>query len=309
MTSSLVIARPAHVLWLQACGIFLCAMVAFATLDVLAKALVARHPAPVINLVRYGVVLMMAMILMRVRGTSWRLIAEHRSAMLWRGVMLGIVGLTFMQALHTMPLAEATAIYFLSPLIIVALSPWLLSEQVHRRQVAAGVAGFAGMLLIVRPGGALPLVGTVLMLMAAGAYAMLQILTRRLAGKVRMEQQFAWTAVICTVMTVLSLPSADHLAWPGPGDLALMVLVGLLSGLGQYLLIKAFQKVSASSLAPFNYFHLLLAVMFSVLVFGQRPDALALLGIAIIACAGLVLTLPVFRTHLAAALASRQAPR
>lgn len=301
-----VIARPAHVLWLQACGIFLCAMVALATLDMLAKDLVTRHPAPVINLVRYGVVLLMAIVLMGVRGTAWRVAVKYRGTMLWRGVMLGTVGLTFMQALHTMPLAEATAIYFLSPLIIIALSPWLLGEQVHRRQVIAVVAGFAGMLLIVRPGGALPLAGTVLMLMAAGAYAMLQIITRRLAGKVSMEQQFAWTAAICTVMTVLSLPSADHLTMPGAGDLARMVLVGLLSGLGQYLLIEAFQKVSASSLAPFNYFHLLLAVVFSVLVFGQRPDALALLGITVIACAGLALTLPVFRTQLAAVLAARQ---
>ena len=302
-------ARPAHILWLQACGIFLCAMVALATLDMLAKDLVTRHPAPAINLVRYGVVLLMAIVLMLVRGTAWHVAIQYRSTMLWRGVMLGTVGLTFMQALHTMPLAEATAIYFLSPLIIVALSPWLLGEQVQRRQVAAVVAGFAGMLLIVRPGGSLPLVGTVLMLIAAGAYAMLQIITRRLAGKVSMEQQFAWTAVICTLMTVLSLPSADHLTLPGAGDLALMVLVGLLSGLGQYLLIEAFQKVSASSLAPFNYFHLLLAVVFSVLVFGQRPDALALLGIAVIACAGLALTVPVFRAQLAAALATRQAPR
>ncbi len=302
-------ARPAHILWLQACGIFLCAMVALATLDMLAKDLVTRHPAPAINLVRYGVVLLMAIVLMLVRGTAWRVAIQYRSTMLWRGVMLGTVGLTFMQALHTMPLAEATAIYFLSPLIIVALSPWLLGEQVQRRQVAAVVTGFAGMLLIVRPGGSLPLVGTVLMLIAAGAYAMLQIITRRLAGKVSMEQQFAWTAVICTLMTVLSLPSADHLTLPGAVDLALMVLVGLLSGLGQYLLIEAFQKVSASSLAPFNYFHLLLAVVFSVLVFGQRPDALALLGIAVIACAGLALTVPVFRAQLAAALATRQAPR
>ena len=303
---ALAISRPAHVLWLQACGIFLCAMVALATLDMLAKDLVSRHPAPMINLVRYGVVLLIAMILMRVRGTAWRLPAAHRNTMLWRGVMLGTVGLTFMQALHTMPLAEATAIYFLSPLIIVALSPWLLAERVHQRQVTAVTAGFVGMLLIVRPGNALPLAGTVLMLMAAGAYAMLQILTRRLAGKVSMEQQFAWTAVICIGMTVLSLPSAESHTWPGSSDLLLMVLVGMLSGLGQYLLIKAFQKVSASSLAPFNYFHLLLAVMFSVLVFGQRPDAIALLGIAVIACAGLSLTIPVFRTHLAATLASRQ---
>lgn len=206
MTPPLAIDRPVHVFWLQACGIFLCAMLALATLDMLAKDLVTRHPAPAINLVRYGVVLLMAVVLMRVRRTAWHMPVKHRRTLLWRGVMLGTVGLTFMQALHTMPLAEATAIYFLSPLIIVALSPWLLGEQVHQRQVAAVVAGFAGMLLIVRPGGALPLAGTVLMLIAAGAYAMLQIITRRLAGKVSMELQFSWTALICTAMTILSLP-------------------------------------------------------------------------------------------------------
>ena len=309
MTSTPSGHAPAHTLWLQACGIFLCAIVALATLDMLAKDLVARHPAPLVNLVRYGTVLLMAVVLMHRRGTRWRLPAAHRRTVLWRGVMLGTVGVTFMQALHTMPLAEATAIYFLSPLIIVALSPWLLGEEVRAPQAAAVVAGFVGMLLIVRPGGALPLVGTVLMLLAAGAYAMLQILTRRLAGKVSMEQQFAWTALICTVMTVLSLPTAGHLDWPGARDLALMATVGALSGIGQYLLIEAFQKVPASSLAPFNYFHLLLAVVFSVLVFGQRPDAIALLGIAVIGCAGLALTLPVFRAQWLAILAARQAHR
>ncbi|HRP19603.1 MAG TPA: DMT family transporter [Alicycliphilus sp.] len=309
MTSPQAGHRPVHTLWLQACGIFLCAIVALATLDVLAKDLVARHPAPLVNLVRYGMVLLMAVGLIHRRGTRWRLPAAHRRTVLWRGVMLGTVGLSFMQALHTMPLAEATAIYFLSPLIIVALSPWLLGEQVRPAQTVAVVAGFVGMLLIVRPGGALPLVGTVLMLVAAAAYAMLQILTRRLAGKVSLEQQFAWTALICTVMTVLSLPTADHLAWPGTRDLALMVAVGALSGIGQYLLIEALQKVPASSLAPFNYFHLLLAVVFSVLVFGQRPDAIALLGITVIACAGLALSLPVFRAQWLAMLAAREAAR
>lgn len=275
----------------------------------LAKDLVARHPAPLVNLVRYGTVLLMAVVLMQRSGTPWRLPAAHCRTLLWRGVMLGTVGLSFMQALHTMPLAEATAIYFLSPLIIVALSPWLLGEQVRTAQSQAVLAGFIGMLLIVRPGAALPLVGTVLMLMAAAAYAMLQILTRRLAGKVSSQEQFAWTALVCAVMTCLSLPTAGRLAWPDARDLALMAAVGALSGIGQYLLIKAFQKAPASSLAPFNYFHLLLAVLFSVLVFGQRPDAIALLGIAVIACAGLALSLPVFRSQWRAMLVARGASR
>lgn len=284
--------------WLRACGIFLAAMTVLATLDMLAKDVVARHPAPLVNLMRYVMVLAMAVALMRARGSSWRVPPRHRRTMLWRGVMLGTVGVSFMQALHTMPLAEATAIYFLSPLVIVALSHWLLREQVGWPQATAVLAGFGGMLLIVRPGSALPLGGTLLMLAAAGAYAMLQILTRHLAGKVPMEQQFAWNAVICTLMGAAVLPTAGPLAWPGARDLVLMATIGALSGVGQYLLIKAFQQVPASSLAPFNYFHLLLAVVFSVVVFGQWPDALALLGIAVIAGAGLALGLPAFRAHL-----------
>lgn len=281
-------------LWLRACGIFLCALLALAILDMFAKDLVRRNPAPLVNLVRYGVVLILAIGLMRIKRSPWRVPRQHQRLVLWRSVMLGAVGLSFMQALRWMPLAEATAIYFLSPLIIVALSPWLLGEQIRMRQRMAVLAGFAGMLLIVRPGSQLPLAGTALMLVAACCYAMLQILTRKLAGRVQMEQQFFWAAVACILMTLMSLPTAWPMQWPSAADMGLMLVVGVLSGLGQYLLIRAFQKVPASSLAPFNYFHLLLAVIFSVLVFGQRPDGIALAGMTIIAGAGLALTLPMF---------------
>lgn len=296
-------------LWLQACGIFLCALMALATLDMFAKDLVHRNPAPLVNLFRYGVVLIMAIGLMRIKRCPWSFQRQHRKLVLWRSVMLGSVGLSFMQALRWMPLAEATAIYFLSPLIIIVLSPWLLGERIGRRQGMAVLAGFAGMLLIVRPGSQLPFAGTVLMLVAACSYAMLQILTRKLAGQVHMEQQFFWAAVVCTLMTLMSLPTAWPMQWPTTTDLALMMLVGLLSGLGQYLLIRSFQKVPASSLAPFNYFHLLLAVIFSVMVFGQWPDGIALTGMAIIACAGLALTLPVFWMYFNASMARRRASR
>lgn len=235
MTSRAVPLPSAPSMWLQACGTFLCALLALATLDMLAKDLVGRHPAPLVNLFRYGVVLIMAIGMMRARNCPWRLRRGQRGLVLWRGVALGGVGLTFMQALHTMPLAEATAIYFLSPLMIVALSRLLLGEHVRTGQIAAVVAGFLGMLLIVRPGSALPLAGTALMLVAAGSYAMLQILTRKLAGQVEMEQQFFWAAVVCSGMTLLSLPTGGTMSWPSGTDLLLLGLVGLLSGLGQFL--------------------------------------------------------------------------
>jgi drug/metabolite transporter (DMT)-like permease len=278
--------------WLRGFGIFFCALVLLATLDALAKHLVQRYPAPFINIVRYLVVLSMSCALLLHNRIPFTFRVPHRKIMLWRGAMLGTVGTCFMTALHLMPLAEATAIYFLSPLIIVALSPWLLSEQVQMRQWLAVGAGFCGMLLIVRPGGNLPLVGTLLMVCAALSYALMHVLTRKLAGKVDMSVQFFFSAVICTVITAIPAPFFLPERMPPAGDMALIVMVGLLSGLGQYLVIRAFQKVPASVLAPFNYLHLLLAVGFSVVVFGQYPDMPALIGMLVIACAGLSLTLP-----------------
>lgn len=282
---------------LRGFGIFLCALLLLATLDAIAKDVVQRYPAPLINMIRYGVVLLMATSLMLGKGYSLTLNSPQRKLLVWRGVMLGLVGNTFMPALQFMPLAEATAIYFVSPLIIVALSPWLLGERVSVSQWLASAAGFGGMLLIVRPSSNLPLVGCLLMGVAAFSYAMVQILTRKLAGKVDMEQQFFYTAVICTAMT--AIPAMFYLPQqlPPARDMLLLLLVGVLSGFGQYLLIKAFQKAPASALAPFNYFHLLLAVIFSIVVFGQQPGITSLAGMLIIACAGLWLTLPVFGTY------------
>jgi drug/metabolite transporter (DMT)-like permease len=291
--------------WLRGIGIFLCALASLAVLDAIAKDVVQRNSAPMVNMVRYMVVLGLAIALMLRKGIPMTLHPPQRKLLLWRGIMLGMVGNTFMPALQFMPLAEATAIYFSSPLIIVALSPWLLKEHVRLRQWLAVAAGFGGMLLIVRPGGDLQPVGTMLMMVAAIAYSMVQILTRKLSGKVGMEQQFFYTAVICMVMTAFSAALFPPQEWPSGSDLALLFLVGLFSAVGQYLLIRAFQTVPASALAPFNYFHLLLAVIFSIVFFGQQPDIIATAGMMIIAAAGLSLTLPMLGTYMANITAAR----
>ncbi len=277
---------------LRGAGLFVCALCLLATLDALAKHLVQHYPAPFLNIVRYLVVFALACALMlhaRI-PLAWRMPA--RGLLLARGLMLGLVGTCFMTALHVMPLAEATAIYFVSPLIIVAASPWLLGERVGARQWLAVLAGFAGMLLIVRPGNDLPLVGTLLMAGAALAYALLQLFTRRLAGRAHPRVQFFYAAAVCVLVTALPAPFFLPEVWPGPGDALLIGLVGALSAGGQYLLIRAFQQVAASTLAPLNYLHLALAVVFSTAWFGQRPDPLSLAGIAVIAAAGLSLLRP-----------------
>ena len=274
-------------------GIFLFfgALVAFATFDAGSKQMLTHYPAPFLNVMRYIAVATLALaMLWRHRGQRLR-DAPQKPMLVLRGVMLATVASCFMTALIWMPLSEATAIYFTSPLIMVALSPWLLGERVRPAQWTAVAAGFAGMLLIVRPGSDLPGLGTALMAVSAVSYAIFQVLTRKLSGKVDGPVQYAYTAFICLIVTALPAPFFLPDPWPDATDMALIVALGACSGLAQILLIAAFQRVSAATLAPLNYFQLLLAVGFSTFWFQRPPDGLALAGMALIMASGIFLAL------------------
>jgi len=272
--------------------LFLAALLAFACYDAFAKQMLAHYPATLMNLTRYVAVGSMAAVLLGRHG-DWRVWRQpHQGLLLLRSLMLAIVATSFMTALASMPLAEATAIYFTAPLIMVALSPWVLGEQVGRVQWVAVLVGFAGMLLIVRPGGALPLTGTLLMALAAVCYALFQVLTRRLSGLVPAPVQYAYMAAMCLVVTNLPALFSAPVAWPGGVELAVLVAGGFVSGAAQLLLLAAFRRVSASVLAPMNYLQLLLAVLISTFWFQRPPDTLALGGMALIGAAGVYLALP-----------------
>jgi drug/metabolite transporter (DMT)-like permease len=199
----------------------------------------------------------------------WR--APQKPLLLLRGAMLVTVATCFMTALIWMPLAEATAIYFTAPLLMVALSPWLLGERVQRSRWVAVTVGFGGMLLTVRPGNQLPLLGTVLMAVAAVCYAVFQLLTRRLAALVPSPVQYAYTALVCLVVTAIPAP----FFWPAQ-PVPLHDVLLLAGG-------------ACSAAAPLNYLQLLLAVAISSLWFHRPPDALATTGIALILAAGIYL--------------------
>lgn len=291
--SSAQIALPSPTAARQA-GIllFFAALVAFATFDAGSKHMLARYPAPFLNIMRYSAVAVLAVVLLwRHRGGSRLRDAPEKPLLVLRGLLLATVGTCFMTALIWMPLSEATAIYFTSPLIMVALSPWLLGERVRMAQWTAVAAGFGGMLLIVRPGSNLPWLGTLLMAVSAVSYAVFQVLTRKLSGRVPGPVQYAYTAFICLIVTGLPAPFFLPDPWPDWSDMLFITGLGACSGLAQILLISAFQRVSAATLAPLNYFQLLLAVVFSTFWFQRPPDGLALAGMALIIASGVFLAL------------------
>ncbi len=278
--------------WLKGCGIFLGSLCCLSVLDVLAKDLVQRNSAPLVNLTRYVVILVLSFSLMHAKRVPFVVHGPERRLLIARGGMLGMVGICFMPALQYLPLGEATALYFLSPLIVVVLAPLVLGEQVRLKQYLAVLVGMAGMLLIVNPGGKLSLLGCGLMLVAAFCYAMVQLLTRKLTRRVISEQQFFYAAATCAPMGGIVLWLFWPQVWPDTHDIVELVIMGLCGGAGQYLLIHAFKFVPASILAPINYFQLVLAVIFSQIVFDQSPSVLSFAGIVLIAAAGLSLTLP-----------------
>jgi drug/metabolite transporter (DMT)-like permease len=192
--------------WLKGCALFLCSLVGFACLDAFAKDLVGRYSAPLVNLARYSVIVVLAWGIMWLKRVPLRIDPADRQLLIYRGALLGSVGICFMPALQYLPLAEATALYFLSPLIVVLLAPLVLREAVGFKQYVAVGLGMIGMLLIVNPWGStsdaqgettsVSVFGSVLMLVAATGYALVQLFTRKLAHRVQSEQMFAYSALI-----------------------------------------------------------------------------------------------------------------
>ncbi|MEO8818951.1 MAG: DMT family transporter [Paralcaligenes sp.] len=210
-----------------------------------------------------------------------------------RGSIMLVATLSFFATLRHLPQAEATAINFLAPLIVLALAPWVLREPSRMsRWIAAGV-GFAGVLIIIRPSSGLDPVGTILGLITAFIFAAQYIATRRVA----IDDPFTtliWSGAVGSVCLTLALPLILPTALPALASLTTVQWVVLLSTgfwgcAGQLLQIQAYRNASASLLAPFIYFQIISASTLGWLIWGQFPDALTWLGIAIICTSGITI--------------------
>lgn len=278
-------------------ALFLLVLVLFSFYDAFAKYQLQWHPPEVMNLSRYIAITSMATAVLLYTSGGLRSACQHlrqhsRNTLLWlRSLCLALVALSFMTALVDMPLAEATAIYFTAPLIMVALSARLLGESVRAIHWVGVTLGFAGMLLMVRPGGDLPFWPSMLMVIAAVCYALFQLLTRRLAGQVPAPVQFFYMAMACFVVTVSPIFWNIPSQWPSASQWLVIIAGGCVSGVAQLLLLAAYRHVSAATLAPLNYLQLLFAVLISVFFFQRLPDALAMLGMSLIAAAGVFLAI------------------
>ncbi len=202
-----------------------------------------------------------------------------RSGLLVLSIAALFIGLTYL------PIAEATAISFMSPLFIVALSVPLLRERVGAHRWIAVLIGLAGVLVIIRPGGGIAHWAAFMPLISAVAFAAYQISTRILAATDPVFTTLFYTGTGGFLWTCLLVP----FVWTPPTAIEWGAFIGFgsLGVAAHFCLIKAFELAQASLLAPFNYSKLLWATLLGYLVFGDLPSLNTLAGCALIVAGGL----------------------
>lgn len=205
------------------------------------------------------------------------------------GMFAGFLGLFFL------PLSDSVAIGYASPLIVVVLAAVVLHEKVRAYRWTAVVVGLAGVLVMLAPHlgrGAMPgglssgpAIGAMFALFGAVCAAISTIQVRRLLA----TEKTGAIVLYFSLLTALLGLSTVVLGWrmPNPADLALLVMIGILGGIGQILLTQSFRYADASLVAPFEYTTMLWAFLIGWFVFGQAPQQTVVIGAMIVALSGL----------------------
>lgn len=286
----------------------LCAAISvifFAINDVAIKFLSGGYALHQVVLIRslIGLVIILAVIAPLTNG--WAIARTKRLRMhMLRGLCVVFANMTFFLGLAAMPLADAVAIFFVSPLVITVFSVLFLGETVGPRRWAAIAVGFVGVLIMMRPGTAAFQVASLLPLFAAFCYAGIHIITRRIGGTESAATMAFYIQImfilVCLAMGLVvgdgrfgdqSDPSLRFLlrawSWPLPADYPVFLIIGIGIALGGYLISQAYRVTEASFVAPFEYLALPMSVVFGMLIFAEYPGGWDYVGMALILGAGL----------------------
>lgn len=279
-------ARP-----LRGVALVIAATFLFALADTMGKHLAVLYAATLILAVRYVVNLALVTLVMwpRHRRALWR--TKRSGLVVLRGCCLAVASITMIEALRVMPVAETVAIIYFTPVLVMLVSGSLLGEKVRPVGWVGAGLGFAGVLMIARPGSGLDpwgvglcLVNTVL---ATGYHLLTRILTRT---ETTMAMMFHTALVGAVLFTTLTL-WAGIKTLPTAFDGGLMLALGAAATAGHLLFTSAYREAPAATLAPVNYMHIAFATLLGALVFRQIPDMAGFVGMAMIAVAGIIAAL------------------
>lgn len=268
------------------------AMWVLSGLDATGKYLLSIEvPLIVLTWTRYALHLAMCLALFLPARGPRVLHSRFPRAQFARGCAVACATMLFFSTLRYLPLAEASAINFLAPLLTLTVAPYLLKEKPSAARWTAAIVAFVGVLIVIRPGNGLHPLGTLLGLATACAMCVQHVCNRKIAG----DDPFTsliWTGALGTLLlTPILLWQLDD-AGAAVRNMTvvqwvLLISTGVTGSVGHLLQIMAYRNAAASSLAPFIYLQILSAAGLGWLIWGQFPDQVTWVGISIICVSGI----------------------
>lgn len=269
----------------QAVLLMAASVAVFAIMDAVVKDLGGRYPTLQVMFFRSFFAFVPIMLLVLHSGSLRDLRMQNPVGHLLRSLAGVGAMFCFFYSYSRMPLAEVVAISFAAPVFVVALSVPLLGERVGPRRWTAVLLGFVGVMIMLQPGPGLLKSIALVPLLGTAFFALAMIVLRKL-GRTETSASVAFTFTLsCTLVSGFALP----FVWitPGPLDLALLVGVGLLGGVGQILMTVAFKHGDIAAVAPLEYTAMIWATLFGYLFWSEVPGLNIWIGVAIVMASGL----------------------
>lgn len=263
----------------------LAALAFFSCSDAASKLMTTALPAVEVAWLRYCVFTLLMLGTALITRQVHALHSKRPSLQALRA--LGVLGssIFFITGLTFLPMAEATAISFVSPMIVTALSIPILGEVVGWRRWSAVAVGLLGVLIVVRPGAGAFDPAAIFPVLSAFSWAVALVVTRKMSSADGPLVSLTYAAVVGLLITSALVP----FTWGTPGwrEIGLGLITGGASTVAQWLVVLAFQQARASVLAPFSYSQLVWSGLLGYMIFGNVPDRWTLLGATVIIASGL----------------------
>lgn len=275
-------------------GLMVIAVLISPLIDIFAKLAITTVPSAEITAVRFVLQVIFILPIVILRGTLLDLTWKKTGLHMLRGGLLVVTMLSFITTLKAMEVADAIAIFFVEPIILTILGSIFLRETIGWRRYTACAVGFFGALLVIQP--SMQEVGWIALLPIISAFglAVFLLVTRLVAqNEDPWSMQFhagIWGAVFCGILLSIGDGTGSEIFDPVKPDMTAglyLLGVGVTATISGVLGVYAYRAAPASVLAPLQYLEIVSATIFGWLVFGDLPDALKWLGIAIIIASGL----------------------
>jgi drug/metabolite transporter (DMT)-like permease len=269
----------------KAITLMMVSMALFTTLDASAKYVGREVPLPTAVLFRYGVAFLMSTGLVWYLGGIHLLRTKHPYLQILRGLLLLAATACNFFAMQYLQLAQVSAIFFTIPLLVCALSVPILGEHVGLRRWLAVLVGFAGVLLIMRPGTVSFHWAMLISLTSALFGSLYNIVTRMVGKNDSVETSLFYVGFVGAAGAFV--PGVMTWQMPVGWQWLPLVLMGVCGTIGHFMLIQAHRLAPASTIAPYIYSQIIWMIAAGALVFGQYPDQWTLVGAAIVVASGI----------------------